>query len=105
MIQSNNLEALRVKLDGIDENLLDTLRARIKCCIEIAEFKRQNAVPMMQPHRIGIVQQRAAAYGEKHGIDQRFLRRLYDVIIEETCRVENLVIDAKPSCVVGHLPN
>jgi chorismate mutase-like protein len=95
MIETNTLEALRVKLDGIDESLLEILRARIECCIEIAEFKRRHAVPMMQPHRIGIVQQRAAAYGEKHSIDQDFLRRLYDVIIEETCRVEDLVIDAK----------
>lgn len=97
MIETNTLEALRAKLDNIDQSLLDNLRARIECCIEIAEFKRQHAVPMMQPHRIGIVQQRAAAYGEKHSIDQSFLRRLYDVIIEETCRVEDLVINTKPS--------
>ena len=27
-----------------------------------------------------------------HGIDREFLRRLYDLIIGETCRVEDLVI-------------
>lgn len=47
---------------------------------------------MMQPHRIGIVQRRAAAYGEQHGVDRDFLRHLYEVIITETCRVEDLVI-------------
>jgi chorismate mutase len=49
---------------------------------------------MMQPHRIGVVKERAANFGEQHGIDQEFLGRLYDLIIAETCRVENLVIDA-----------
>ena len=47
---------------------------------------------MMQPQRIGVAQERAARYGAEHGIDREFLRRLYDLIIEETCRVEERVI-------------
>jgi 4-amino-4-deoxychorismate mutase len=46
----------------------------------------------MQPHRIAIVQQRAASYAAEHGIDADFLHRLYDLIIDETCRVEDVVI-------------
>ncbi|ETK35464.1 chorismate mutase family protein [Microbispora sp. ATCC PTA-5024] len=86
------LEALRATLDGIDESLLDLLRRRIECCVDIAHVKREHGVPMMQPHRIGVVQQRAARYAGEHGIDPGFLRRLYDLIIAETCRVEDLVI-------------
>ena len=68
------------------------VRERIECCVRIGQYKRDHDVPMMQPHRIGVVQERAARYGERHGIDGEFLRRLYDVIIDETCRVEELVI-------------
>lgn len=89
----DNLKALRSRLDHIDVRLLNTLRERIECCVEIAHFKREHGVPMMQPIRIGIVQQRAARYADDHGIDSNFLRQLYDLIIEETCRVEDLVID------------
>jgi chorismate mutase len=46
----------------------------------------------MQPHRIEIVHQRAASYAAEHGIDATFLQRLYDLMIDETCRVEDLVI-------------
>lgn len=88
------LAVLRAKLDRIDESFLHLLRARIQCCVEIAHVKRVHQVPMMQPHRIGVVKERAANFGEQHGIDQEFLGRLYDLIIAETCRVENLVIDA-----------
>ncbi|MEU2622613.1 peptide chain release factor N(5)-glutamine methyltransferase [Streptomyces sp. NPDC007157] len=91
------LAGLRAELDQIDVRLLDTLRARIECCVQIAEHKREHAVPMMQPHRIGIVQERAARYGAEHGVDRTFLRRLYDLIIEETCRVEDLVIGGEPA--------
>ena len=89
---TDQLEALRHELDTIDERLLDAIRRRIECCARIARVKREASVPMMQPHRIGIVQRRAAAYGEQHGVDRDFLRRLYEVIITETCRVEDLVI-------------
>lgn len=88
----NSLGALRARLDDTDKRLLDTLGERISCCIQIAEVKRQSGVPMMQSHRVGLVHQNAARYGAEQGISQDFLRRLYEVIIEETCRVEDLVI-------------
>ena len=89
---AEDLERLRAQLDAIDLVLLDTLRDRLRCCVRIAEVKRRHDVPMMQPHRIGVVQRRAAAYAAEHGLDAGFLARLYDLIIEETCRVEDLVI-------------
>lgn len=86
------IDDLRDELDAIDKRFLEELCARIEKCVEIGHFKRENAVPMMQPHRIGVVQERAARFGEKRGINQEFLRKLYDLIIEETCRVEDQVI-------------
>jgi 4-amino-4-deoxychorismate mutase len=91
---SEGLEALRAHLDEIDGCLFDTLRERIECCVRIAQYKRSHGVPMMQPHRIELVQRRAMRYGQEHGISPDFLRRLYELIIEETCRVEDLVIGA-----------
>jgi chorismate mutase-like protein len=91
---AEDLERLRAQLDGLDQVLLNTVRDRIRCCVRIADVKRRHDVPMMQPHRIGIVQQRAASYAAEHGIDAKFLHRLYDLIIGETCRVEELIIAA-----------
>jgi chorismate mutase len=87
-----DLETLRAQLDALDQVLLDTVRDRIRCCVRIAEVKRRQGVPMMQPHRIALVQQRAASYAAEHGIHAEFLQRLYDLIIDETCRVEDFVI-------------
>ncbi|GAA3723391.1 chorismate mutase [Salinactinospora qingdaonensis] len=88
----SDLEKLRERMSQIDERLLDTLRERIECGVEIAHHKRENNIPMMQPHRIGVAQQRAAEYGQRHGINTDFLRQLYDLVISETCRVEDVVI-------------
>jgi chorismate mutase len=88
------LEAMRAELDCVDKRLLESLRDRLECCRSIARHKRMFDVPMMQEHRIDIVQQRADRYGREHDIDLEFLRQLYTLIIDETCRVEDLLIGA-----------
>ncbi|MEE6165021.1 MULTISPECIES: chorismate mutase family protein [unclassified Mycolicibacterium] len=86
------LETLRADLDRIDAQLLRTLGARIALCRSIAHYKREHGVPMMQPHRIGVVQQRAARFAEANDLDVTFMKQLYDLIIGETCRIEDLII-------------
>ena len=88
----DELADLRAELERIDDRLLDSLRERIACCVRIAEVKQRDGVPMMQPHRIHRVHERAASYAADHGLDAGFLHRLYALIIEETCRVETLVM-------------
>ena len=83
-----DLQSLRDELDGIDWRLLESLRQRLECCVRIGLHKREHAIDMMQPHRIGIVQQRAAEFATNHGISRRFVHALYVLIIEETCRLE-----------------
>ena len=85
-------QALRGELDGLDRTLLETLRRRLDCCCRIGMHKRDHAIPMMQPHRIGVVQVRAAAFAAEHGISPTFLRALYELIITETCRLEDEII-------------
>jgi chorismate mutase-like protein len=92
MAPMSELEDLRAQLERIDDALLDSLRERVECCVRIAEVKQRGGVPMMQPHRIRRVHERAAGYAAETGLDATFLHRLYDLIIEETCRVETLVM-------------
>jgi chorismate mutase-like protein len=88
------LEELRAELDRIDVALREHLRARIECCIRIGQLKRVHNVPMMQPQRINLVHERAGAFAEQHGIDREFMRQFYDLVIAETCRIEEIVIAA-----------
>lgn len=86
------LQSLRDELDGLDRTLLETLRQRLDCCCRIGLHKRDHAIPMMQPHRIGVVQERAAGFAAAHGMSPVFLRTLYELIITETCRLEDEII-------------
>ncbi|XTZ13667.1 chorismate mutase family protein [Micromonospora echinospora] len=91
------LSERRGELDELDAQLLAILRRRIECCVSIAELKREHGIAMMQPERVGLVHQRAEAFGREHGISTDFLHTLYEVIITETCRVEDLIIDDAPA--------
>jgi len=87
-----DLAALRSQLDGIDEQLLGLLAERLATCVQIALYKREHDVPMMQPGRIALVHDRAARFALARDIDPAFLHRLYDEIIAEACRVEDVAM-------------
>lgn len=84
---------MRAELDEIDARLLDTVRERIRCIERIADYKRRNAVPMMQPQRVADKQHAASAYAVANSLDEAFLARLYDLLVGEACRVEDHIID------------
>ncbi|KAA9005471.1 chorismate mutase family protein [Paenibacillus spiritus] len=92
MVEDHTLEALRGELDKIDVQLLNTIKARLDCCVQIALHKREHHIPMMQPNRIHFVHERAAQFAEASHIRADFLRQLYELIISETCRVEDIII-------------
>ena len=87
-----DVERLRGRLDALDARLLAVLDARLQCCLEIAQAKSRHGLPMMAPHRIGLVHARARRYAEDHGIDPRFLRDIYELVIAEACRLENIAM-------------
>ncbi|MBZ4015234.1 chorismate mutase family protein [Streptomyces purpurogeneiscleroticus] len=89
----SRLEDLRSILEEIDNSLLRVIERRISCCVRIGEYKREHDVPMMQTHRIEAAHRRAHDFALATGLNPDFLHKLYDLLIEETCRVEDLVIN------------
>lgn len=89
----DDLEKFRCQLDAIDATLLETVRERLLLCLQIGEWKRASHVPMMQPSRVHVVQERARQFARQHNLSPEFFSSLYELLIAETCRLEDLVID------------
>jgi chorismate mutase len=89
------LEKFRAELDAIDTQVVEVLARRFRTCCIIADYKRKNGINMMQPHRIRSVKQRTAKMGAERGISVEFLDKLYDLIIEEACRIEIDVMETE----------
>src|SRR4029078_4050757 len=88
------LDEMRRAIDRIDAELLSTLARRLSLCAEVAELKRTHGIPMMQPARVELVLARRAAPAPRHGLRPEFVGRLYMLIIEEACRLEDEIIEA-----------
>lgn len=93
-MSSTGLADHRRRLDQIDNALLELLGRRIEIGRLVAEYKRDNDVPVMQPSRVEQVLDRVAADAIAHGLEPEFVRSLYRLIIDEMCRVEDEIVDA-----------
>ncbi len=91
------LAEFRAQLNALDKQLVELLGERIAICRDVARFKRERGIAMMQSARVDEVKERCAALAAQNDVDPDFARRLYSLIIDETCRVESEIIDAANS--------
>lgn len=85
------LSEKREIINGLDEQLLLVLSNRFSVIREIGEYKQSNNVSVMQPNRVKQVLQRNKDIGTAHGLRAEFIERLYALIIEEACYVEEQI--------------
>ncbi|AFZ59104.1 chorismate mutase [Anabaena cylindrica FACHB-243] len=91
----NRLEGFRQEIDDVDSQIVEALAKRFEIAKRVADFKKQQGIPMMQPDRVEAVKQRRRELGTQHGLDGEFMVALYSLIIQETCRVEDEIIEAQ----------
>jgi chorismate mutase len=84
----------RKELDELDRRLMETLAERFAVCRQVAEYKAEHQIPMMQPARVLEVKKRAVERALTAGLTERFGIDLYDLIISEACRMEDEIIEA-----------
>src|SRR5688572_4569702 len=91
-MSDETLANFRAALDVVDRELVEHIAKRLDICRQVAEHKRRNGIPMMQPDRMRAVKARVAAMAEAHDVSPEFAVALYDLIIDETCRLEDALI-------------
>jgi 4-amino-4-deoxychorismate mutase len=89
----NQLEQFRKEIDALDEQILEALSKRFEVCRQVAHFKKAEKIPMMQPGRVEEVKKRRQALGFQKKISKDFVLNLYDLIIKESCRIEDEIIE------------
>lgn len=92
-MSAEGLEPFRRRLDRIDEQIAGLLGERLDICREVAVYKSEHEIPMMQPERVKIVRQRYLDRGAEAGLPQEFSSDLFDLLIATTCRLEDELMD------------
>ncbi len=103
--QASALATFRERIDRVDEQLLDALAERIAICRDVAGWKREQGIPMMQPDRVAAVEERWAELAAGRGLDAGFARTLAHAVIAEGCRVEDEIIGAADDGQPGEQPS
>lgn len=88
-----SLESFRERLDPIDEQIARLLGERFEICREVARYKSEHGIPMMQPERVAEVRARYLARGADAALPADFTADLFELLIGATCKLENELME------------
>lgn len=86
---SAGLEPFRQRLDVLDEQIAGLLGERFEVCREVARYKSEHEIPMMQPERVAQVRARYLERGVQAVLPEDFTADLFELLINATCRMED----------------
>jgi chorismate mutase len=87
---SVSIDALRRRIDELDERLVELLNERASCALRIGEIKQQLGIEVYQPERESQVLGHVREHGHaiKGPLSPEALTRLFERIIDEARRLE-----------------
>lgn len=89
----SGLEPFRTRLDQLDDQIARLLGERFEVCRQVAHYKSEHEIPMMQPDRVAEVRARYLARGDQANLPHEFTADLFELMIAATCRMEDEIID------------
>ncbi len=93
-MSQDGLAPHRDRLDRLDDEIARLLGERFEVCREIARYKLEHEIPMMQPHRVDAVRERYLSRGEQAKLPAEFSAELFELLIAATCKEEDELMAA-----------
>lgn len=90
---TESIEALRSQIDECDNSLLDILAKRMRISREIATYKREHNMTIVQATRYNEIFDKRGAQGVLCGMSDEFVRTIFERIHEESVRQQLEVIN------------
>lgn len=78
------LDALRAKIDIIDQQLIESLGRRMGIAVQIGQLKHDNNVAILQSDRWTSILDRMISAGLKEGLSEEFTQKLFKAIHQES---------------------
>lgn len=90
---TESLSALRKQIDTLDNDLMDLLTRRMRVSREIATYKKEHDMAVVQTGRYSEILDKRGAQGVLCGMDADFVRKIYEAIHEESVRQQMDIIN------------
>ena len=83
---TESLRALRKQIDALDDKIIEMLSKRMRISREIAEYKKEHNMAVVQPGRYDEIISKRGAQGILCGMSSDFMRSVFESIHEESVR-------------------
>lgn len=90
--QMEVLKPYRRRIDALDDKIVGLLAERTSVIREVGPLKYEHGIDPILPDRIEEVRERAAALAGEKGLDPDLVRRLYQILIDYSCALEEEII-------------
>ena len=89
----NKLDVLRNRIDAIDAEMLEILASRIAIVKQIGKYKKENNVTALQINRWTHLMESRVDMGKKFDINETFVKILFQLIHEDSVRMQTEIMD------------
>lgn len=87
-----NLKKSRNEIDEIDSQIVGLLKQRFDCCLEIAKYKKENSLPVLNIEREKEILEKVKKAGGKHGDS---IAAVYEEIMRRSKKEQEKAINGK----------
>lgn len=92
---AGKIEKIRKQIDRLDEGIITFLAERMSVMPEMAEFKKQNNIPVYQEKREEEIMRRLKKKSEELGLNEDFVEEIFLSIFNEAKRIQQEIINNK----------
>ncbi|MGI4875048.1 MAG: chorismate mutase [Janthinobacterium lividum] len=92
----NKAEELRQKMDEADREILEVLARRMALVQELAEYKKENNVKILQIERWQEIFKTRPEWAQRLNVSDKFVGELYKLIHIESIRLQTQVLNGRP---------
>jgi len=92
---NDQLEEFRAQIDALDIELIDVLARRMDVVRKVGELKAKDGISVVQAERAQAVKDRAARMGLAKGLNDTFVRQIYDLMIDHAHDLERDIKDVR----------
>jgi chorismate mutase-like protein len=86
-MQELELDALRRRIDAVDQRILELLHERVRLVVAVGEYKRQRGLPVYDPERERALLERLGGAAQPP-LDAPTIRRIFERLVDESRRIE-----------------
>lgn len=90
---TESLAALRKQIDELDNELMTLLTKRMRVSREIATYKKEHNMAVVQTGRYSEILEKRGTQGQLCGMDAEFVKKIFEAIHEESVRQQTELIN------------